>query len=171
MPFAQYYRKQQIYKHVTTVVRQYFAQVFWAIMIHVGVRPHQVSLIHQTKYVCFYNMWLIKNETDIWQMFNTFATEKGPAAKSGHLKQLDFFIMTNKNWSSIYSTMLDQGWNLLIETLLRTFPFVRVRRRQSFFFYPLLTKMSHHNLKINQNLFHVHTLDLFTALRNGIIAL
>lgn len=35
-----------------------------------------------------------------------------------------------------------------------------VETKLFFFFFPLsLTRMSHHNFKINQNLFYVHTLD------------
>lgn len=57
--------------------------------------------------------------------------------------------------------MLDEGWNLLIETLFRTFSFMWVREVETklLFFSLSLTRMSHHNFKINQNLFYVHTLD------------
>ncbi len=47
-----------------------------------------------------------------------------------------------------------------METLLRTFSFMWIRKEDTkLFFLLLLTGMSHHTFKINQNLFYVHTLD------------
>lgn len=84
---------------------------------------------------------------------------KSLVAKSAHVKTF-FYQGQQKNWGSIYSPMLDQGWNLLIETLLRTFSFMWIRKEDTKLFFPLLLNgMSHHTFKINQNLFYVHTLD------------
>lgn len=64
---------------------------------------------------------------------------KSLVAKSAHVKSF-FYQGQQKNWSSIYSPMLDQGWNLLIETLLRTFSFMWIRKEDTKLFFPPVIK-------------------------------
>lgn len=132
-----------------------------------GMRSFLVTIIFSgfnlaihTGHKSINNIYLfICTETDTKDFYP--ATEQKRGRKSGRAQQKQFdFIRSRANKSSIYSTKLNRGWNLLIETLLRSFSFMWVRKEETKpYFFPLLARMSHHNFRINQNQFYVHTSD------------